>query len=256
MAPVVAAELGINHNGDVDTALEMIREAAWAGCGAVKVQSFRVKDFLPDGHPDWDLFESCEIWPYLWELAEETHRMGLLFGVTCQVARDVPEAVESGADYLKVGSDCATHEGLIGACVATGLPTWVSTGMCREEDLERLLPTKARLMVCTSLYPCPPEMAHLRRLMRHSRGFSDHTESNTAAVIASFLGVEMIEKHFTHSRRAEGPDHRFSLEPFQMKQYVKAVNEAALMRGSSTWDFDRPPEWDGWQVPEGQLRPA
>src|SRR5689334_7338030 len=119
----IIAELGVNHDGDLDKALALIRAAAEVGCDGVKVQSFRAHEFLEDGHPLWDMFESCEIWPYLEELREEAHGHGLLFGITPQTRNRVEEAARY-ADYLKVGSDTNTHCGLIEDCLATGLPVW------------------------------------------------------------------------------------------------------------------------------------
>ncbi|HEY5986373.1 MAG TPA: N-acetylneuraminate synthase family protein, partial [Streptosporangiaceae bacterium] len=128
-AVTVVAELGINHGGSPEKARLMIDVAAECGCGGVKVQSFRCHEFLPEGHPDWMMFERCEIWPWLEHLADRAHRKGLLFGVTPQSAESVQEAVDAGADYLKVGSDCLTHTRLMRAALESGLPVWVSTGM-------------------------------------------------------------------------------------------------------------------------------
>jgi N,N'-diacetyllegionaminate synthase len=124
----ISAELGINHNGDPEIAERMIDAAAECGADAVKVQSFRCKDFLPEGHPDWGLFEQCEIWPYLERLTNHAHSKGLLFGVTASAIYGVQEAVECGADFLKNASDAILRHDLIEAMLATGLPTWVSYG--------------------------------------------------------------------------------------------------------------------------------
>lgn len=257
---VVVAELGINHGGSFDVAVQMIRSAAIIGCDAAKVQSFKATDFLRRDDPDFALVQSCEIWKYLPQLAKVAHDCKLQFGVTPQVESGVCVAVEAGADYLKVASECILQHGLIKTCLATGLPTWVSTGMASEAEVEAV-PEQAALMLCTSLYPCPPEQAHLARfsrwpgqpglrIPRRWRGYSDHTEGIEAAVIAAYEGVEMIEKHFTLDKDAEGPDHSFSADPGEMAALVKAVRKTQTMRGSS--QINPPPQRN--LILEGQLR--
>lgn len=251
---VVVAELGINHGGDLDTALFMIRAANGCGCDAVKVQSYRTKDFLPKDHVDYAMFERCEIWPHLEQLADEAHRFDLKFGVTPQIAPDAHEAA-TVADYLKVGSDCLTHHRLINACLGTGLPTWVSCGMGTWDEIEQI-PRGAKRMLCTSLYPCPPDQANLIRLgsLFGFEGYSDHTEGIEAATVAAGCGVEMIEKHFTLDKQADGPDHFFSADPDEMAALVQAVRKASLLYGTLDYPAQQEKAQRSWRPAEGQLR--
>lgn len=253
----VVAELGVNHDGDPEKALELIRAAADCGCDAVKVQSFRPHEFLEDGHPDWDMFEACEIWPYLEELSDEAHNHGLLFGITPQTRNRVAEAAQY-ADYLKVGSDTNTHLELIEACLETGLPVWVSTGMATYEDMSNI-PSDAKLMLCTSDYPCLEEDAKLQALLgeKFFDGFSDHTIGNRhlAAGIAAFLGVEMVEKHFTLNHASPGPDHAFSADPDEMHVYVDAVRSGKLLHNDVGLSDGEMANRARWRVAEGALRP-
>ena len=160
------------------------------------------------------------------------------------------------ADYLKVGSDTNTHSELIRACLDTGLPVWVSTGMAEESD-ERNVPPDAKLMLCTSDYPCLEEDAKLSRLLRAGvyDGFSDHTMGHLAAAIAAFLGVDMIEKHFTLNHASPGPDHAFSADPDEMHVLVDAVRRAKRLHSDVGLSDGEMANRGVWRVAEGALRP-
>lgn len=251
------AEVGINHGGSVATAERMIHAAKDCGCDGVKVQSFRCHDFLPEGHPDWPMFEQAEIWPWLPQLADLSHRLGLVFGVTPQSVEGVEEAVDCGADYIKIGSDQLLRHDMIREALETGLPVWVSTGMASPDEIravEALGPV--RLMLCTSLYPCPPESVNIQRLKSPMyQGFSDHTEGTAAATLAGYLLATrdaMYERHFTLDKTADGPDHWFSANPFEMAGAVEALRLGRVMRGGGLAGFV-PAEVEGrekWRTTE------
>lgn len=255
---IVVAELGINHQGSLEWAKRMIEEAAVCGCDAVKVQNYRCAEFLEPGHPEWALFESCEIADHLGFLVDHAHRCGLEIGTTPASEQGVKEAVDAGVDYLKVGSDSMLHADLIDACIVTGLDVWVSTGMATEQEIESL-PVGPYLMLCTSLYPCPADQANLGRLRWGLYdGFSDHTEGWLASTLAAGHGVKMVEKHFTLDKASEGPDQWFSADPADMTLLVDMVKKASVLCGSSEIE-PTDDEWvhrDRWRVAEGKLRPA
>lgn len=231
----IIAELGINHNGILALAERMIVSAANAGCDGIKVQSYRTGDFLPAGHPDWDMFERAEIWPHLARLCEFTHGYGMIFGITPTSLDGIQEAVEAGCDFLKNGSDYLLRTDMIRRMVWTGLPTWVSTGMATSGEVWRV-PEEANLMVCTSTYPCRDHDANLLRLRQlgiyRIVGFSDHTTGITASIVAVSLGAEMIEKHFTVDRDLPGPDHKFSATPAEMEALVTEVRRVEVLLGN------------------------
>jgi len=238
MAVIVSAELGINHQGDPNIATRMIRAAKKAGCDAVKIQSYTRKD-IPDDSPYLDVLEPAQIWQHMRMLSEVASSEGLLFGVTPSSIEGVQQAVDAGADFLKNASENLRRLDLIQAMLDTGLPTWVSTGMGTEKEI-LAVPHKAKLMLCTSLYPCPDWSANLARLWNpwmYFQGFSDHTQGTLAAAVAAALGVEMVEKHFTLDTTMSGPDHWFSADPVEMRWLVDDVRRVETLMGSSEVGF-------------------
>ena len=122
----------------------------------------------------------------------------------------------------------------------TGLPTWVSTGMASVAEIDAVLAypgDNLKLMVCTSMYPCPDDQVNLDRLGWGFKGFSDHTVGWTAACVAASYRIEMIEKHFTLDRGNEGPDHWFSADPWDMALLVGAVRRAEKIMGNGDLGF-------------------
>lgn len=270
----IAAELGLNHNGNLNTALQMVEAAVEAGCDAVKVQAIRSEDFLPRGHDLWDASERCWLgWDGYATVCERAHRRGLRFGGTPSSVDGVQCLVSLGADYLKVSSDYLLRRDVIDAATKTGLPLVISTGMATLSEISSLLYRFRRsgarqpltMLVCTSAYPCPDEETHLLRvtnaiwpLFGVQVGFSDHTLGSTAAVAAAALGATMIEKHFTLDRTQEGPDHHFAAEPAELETLVREVRRVERMLGSIRLrpTLSEQKVRDGWRVTEGALRTA
>jgi N,N'-diacetyllegionaminate synthase len=258
---LIAAELGINHNGDMGLARRMIDAAAEAGADAVKFQSYHTEDFLSDRtlsytymsqgrevtEPQYDMFKRCELAPdQLKELAGNCRRRGVIFFSTPTNAQGVKDAVEAGAPILKNGSDYLQNLSLLRAMARTGLPTAISTGMATFAEIKAAADAYRGaggsgliLVLCTSAYPTPPEGVALRRLPALAEafncpvGFSDHTEGVLAAVGAVTLGACFLEKHFTIDRNLPGPDQRFSSDPSEFRALVEAVRCAELALGSS-----------------------
>lgn len=236
----IIAELGTNTGGDLTRALAMVDAAAECGCDGVKVQAYETGDFLPEGHPDWDMFESNRLtWGQIEAIHDKTvGEYDLLFGATPTSLDGVERLARLnsiGVDFLKNGSDYLLRHDMIDAMVATGIETWVSTGMADEDEIIDVAPG-VKFMACTSVYPCPDEEANVRRIVDDvlfANGYSDHTTGTVAAVMACTLGAEMFEKHFTLDRSLPGPDHHFSADPSEMAALVRDVRRAEKMMGSS-----------------------
>lgn len=259
---VLAAEIGINHNGDLALARRMIEAAAEAGADAVKFQNYRTEDFL-SGHElsytyvsqgreltesQYAMFRRCELPPgALAELRVHALACGLAFFSTPTSAQGVDELVDCGADFVKNGSDCLGHLPLIEAMARSGLTTVLSTGMATLADIDDAVRAfrgaggrELVLLHCTSAYPTPPEHVHLRKIpsLRSAFGvpvgLSDHSEGTSAALGAIALGACMIEKHFTTDRDLPGPDQRFSSDPAEFRELVRAARtlEACLGQGA------------------------
>ncbi len=247
----LAAEIGINHNGDMNLAHRLIDAAADAAADAVKFQNYRTEDFLSDRsltheyvsqgktvvEPQYDMFKRCELAPHqLLELREHCDLRGVVFFSTPMSEKGIQELVEVGAPLMKNGSDCLVHLPLIRAMARTGLPTVISTGMATYGDVKDAVEAfrgaggkDLILLHCTSSYPTPPEDVHLRKIATLGAAFdcavglSDHTDGTVAAIGSVALGACMIEKHFTLDKNLPGPDHRFSADPPEFRSMVDSV---------------------------------
>ncbi|PRY22706.1 N-acetylneuraminate synthase [Aliiruegeria haliotis] len=254
--PYVIAELSANHNGKLETALEIIDRAAAAGADAVKIQTytadtitlksdapeFTISGGLWDGHTLHDLYEWAHT-PWDWHAAMFNHarKRGIpLFSSPFDfTAVDLLE--DLGAPAYKIASFEAVDLPLIRYVAGTGKPMIISTGMADADEIAEAV-AAARdggckdlaILHCVSGYPAPagdynlatiPDMASRFGLVT---GLSDHTLDNTTAIASVALGAAIIEKHMTLDRAGGGPDDSFSLEPLEV---------AALCTGARTaWE--------------------
>jgi N,N'-diacetyllegionaminate synthase len=258
---LVVAEIGINHNGDVALAHEMIDAASAAGADGVKFQNYRTEDFVGDKslmftyqslgrsvtESQFDLFKRCELAPEaLGELRAHCDDAGLVFLSTPTSEDGVRDLVRAGAHGLKNGSDFLTNTDLIRFMGASGLPTVISTGMATLAEIDDAVRAYQDgggkdlvLLHCTSAYPTSPEDVHLRKLPVLARAFgypvglSDHSEGTAAATGAVVLGCCLIEKHFTSDRSLPGPDQWFSADPAELAALVAAARTVQVMLGDA-----------------------
>lgn len=258
----VIAEVGSNHNRDLDTALRLIEFAAEAGADAVKFQTYTAEGLystktptmsylendglVNEGETVWDLIKKIEIpWEWHEQLAEKAAEVGIDFLSTPfeEAAVDVLESV--GVPAYKIASYEVNHLPLLERCAKTGKPLLVSTGMASLGDIERTLDTingagadEVLLMHCAINYPPKFEDLNLRAIETMQQafqvpvGWSDHTMGHTADVVAVALGACAVEKHFTLSRDQEGPDHPFAVEPDELVAMVDAIRETEASLGS------------------------
>lgn len=261
----VIAEAGVNHNGSLDTASELVRAAKRAGADAVKFQAFRA-DALASPRArkaDYQARETGEQQSQLdmlraLEFGEEEHRAVLAIGR--EVGIDVLSSAfdfESlamlariGITTLKVPSGEITNLPYLRAvtsATACGKGRVIlSTGMADLNEVGRAISVlesggTARdditVLQCTTEYPASPEDVNLLAMvaMRDSFGvavgYSDHTMGITVPAAAVALGATMIEKHLTLDRAAVGPDHRASLEPPEFERMVQAIREVEAALG-------------------------
>lgn len=255
------AEVGINHDGQPEQALAMIRVARDAGADAVKFQTFRAEEMVGDPELLYTyrsqgrdvtesmltMFRRYELPRETWRaLAAECARLGVLFLSTPQNRSDLDVLLEAGVPAIKVGSDDFVNLPLLRDYAATGLPLILSCGMADLAEVHTSLETVGALdgapvvlLLCTSQYPTPPGDVHLRKLdtLRAAfpgvvLGFSDHTQGPLAAALAVAKGASVFEKHFTLSHDLPGPDHWFSEDPAGLRAWIAAIREAELLLGS------------------------
>jgi len=257
----IAAEIGINHNGDLDLARRMVEAAARCGADGVKFQNYRTEDFLSDHslvhrytsrgrevvESQFEMFKRCELSPEaLRELAGTARDCGVEFFSTPTGSEGIAELLEAGATLVKNGSDFLTHLELVRSMARCGLPTVLSTGMATLAEIDEAVAAfrgaggrELVLLHCTSSYPTAPADVHLRKLPALAQrfgcpvGLSDHTLGIHAALGAVSLGAAFVEKHFTLDRELPGPDQGMSCDPDELRALVAGVRELESMLGCS-----------------------
>ncbi len=259
--PFVVAEVGINHNGELERALEMVHVASRAGADAVKFQTFKATEFINDRSQTFTyrsqgkevtesmltMFRRYELPDGAWSVIKaECARAGIVFFSTPQNRSDLDILLRVGVPAVKVGSDDFTNLPLLKSFASTGLPLILSSGMSDLAEAHQALEAVGALegyptilLVCTSQYPTPPEDTHVARIttLRGAFpgvpiGFSDHTRGVLAAAVAVALGACFLEKHFTLDHDLPGPDHWFSEDPAGLTAWVGAIREATARLGS------------------------
>ena len=249
----VIAEAGSNHNGDLETAKELIDVAADAGADAVKFQTFRAEDLYVDDRemvddPDestYALLESLEQ-PYEWipELHEHCQSQDIQFMSSPFDERSAAELAEY-VPAFKVASFTLSHHPFLEELATYDKPIIMSTGAHEREEVEEAVAVLREsgvediaLLHCVSSYPTPPEEINVRAVERLNRefdtvvGFSDHTvEPAIAPAAAVALGASVVEKHFTLDKEMDGPDHSFALEPDGLQKMIEKIHQTEKALG-------------------------
>lgn len=253
---MVIAEAGVNHNGDLALAHELIDLASRSGADAVKFQTFDPA-LLVSGHADTTPYQRdrggaqdqqsllaaltlpTEAWA---ELRDHAVSLGLVFLSTPFDLGSARLLADLGVSAIKTSSGELTNTPFLRAVAELGLPMLVSTGMGDAEEVAAAISATAAapsvtLLHCVSAYPAPIDEANLRVIPalaeRHGVpvGWSDHTLGTTSAIAAVALGATVLEKHVTTDRSLPGPDHAASLEPDELVAYVTAVRDTAAALG-------------------------
>lgn len=243
---MVIAEIGINHNGDVDLGKELIDEAAAAGAKGIKFQTYRTETRFDPGNPFIEVFKKMELGAEeekeLWDHAL-SHPEGLSVLSSPFDAEMARFCVELGAHALKLASFETTNKQLVRGLAEQRIPVMVSTGQTRTEEADevvRILDSAGApciLLHCVSSYPMAPEDANLsvihtlRQRYDHLIGFSDHSLGHDVTGLAVAAGARVVEKHFTLDNSLEGPDHAFSTTPEALRALVQHVEHVDKVMG-------------------------
>lgn len=255
--PLVIAEIGINHNGDINIAKEMVDAAAEAGCEVVKFQSHVVEDEMSHhaketipGNADISIYEimaDCalseeeEI-----EIKAYTESKGMIFLCT-PFSRAAADRLEKlGVSAYKIGSGECNNYPLVEHIAAFGKPVICSTGMNDIPSIQRTVEifkkhgTPYALLHCTNIYPTPPELVRYGGMQEMMEAFpdaliglSDHTLNNAACLGSVALGACILERHFTDHMNREGPDIICSMDKQVLKELIEQSAEVQKMRGGS-----------------------
>jgi sialic acid synthase SpsE len=257
--PVFIAEIGLNHNGNIDAAEKMIEKAAESGAHAVKFQTFLpelmnspltsslmngaaepVKDFSIQEFFRTFVF-SKEQWLRLKKKSEEC---GVLF---FSAPFDLPsvELLESiNVPLYKIASSEVTNPPLLKKVASTGKPVILSTGMSTAAEIDTAIKILEEngageivLLHCVSLYPLDDSEANLSRIVSLREhfgrpvGISDHSRDYASVMIAAALGAAVVEKHFKLADDHDCPDKDVSLSPAHFREMIRAAERGSLMAG-------------------------
>lgn len=216
----IIAEIGQNHNGDIDLAFELIAEAKRNGADAAKFQIYDAAALFPrENNPWYEYNLSTELSKDdTARLAERCSRMGIEFLASVFDAERVDWLEELGVRRYKIASRSIRDQGLIGRLCRTGKPLLVSLGMWDKPEFPSIpCGAPVSFLYCVSQYPTPLERLHLGQVdFTRYAGLSDHTVGISAAQAALARGAGIIEKHFTLDRNMHGPDHVCSMTPGEL----------------------------------------
>lgn len=246
----IIAEIGSNHNQDLQLAYQTIDAAKEAGADAVKFQSINVdKLYHNPSQATIDLHKKIDLpedWHYL--LKEYCDKKGILFFSSPTYLESIDILEDINVPLYKLASaQIGTFPQLIEKVAQTQKVVILSTGLVSYGDLEKVIKIfkKAKndkyiILHCNSIYPTPFEKVHLPIMNTYQQmfdcivGFSDHTVGIYAPIVAVANGAKVIEKHFTLSRKLPVPDASFSLEPDELKQMVEGIRAAEQMLQTNT----------------------
>lgn len=260
---LIIAEAGVNHNGSLDLAMQLVDVAANAGADYVKFQTFKSENLVTsnarkavyqqENLPETD-DSQLQMLKAL-ELSEADHlalkeycrSKGIGFLSTAFDLESIDFLHELGMDLWKIPSGEITNYPFLRKIASFNGRVVVSTGMSDETDIQNALIalsengqnlSKVSLLHCITQYPTPMQDVNLKAMLSlkkftDSVGYSDHTNGIEVAVAAVALGAEVIEKHFTLSRSLPGPDHKASLEPDELASMIQSIRniEKALGDG-------------------------
>lgn len=251
-APLVIAEIGINHGGSLDVAKAMVSAAHRAGCEMVKHQTHFVEDEMTDEAKGifppnadvsiWEVMARCALSKDD-EIALKKHAedLGLIY-ISTPFSRAAADFLNDiGVPGYKIGSGEANHVPLIRHIASFGKPVILSTGM---QTIDSLRPSvqalddagiEYALLECTNLYPSPPEIVSLQGITelrnafpRAVIGFSDHSIGPEMALSAVALGACILERHFTDTRYRKGPDISCSMDPAELRFLIDRSREIQI----------------------------
>jgi N,N'-diacetyllegionaminate synthase len=248
MSVYVIAEAGMNHDGSLGNAIRLAEVAAECGADAVKFQLHDADAETTRDAPSspyfrdesrWDYFRRTAFTDEQWRTLKAACDRAQIEFLCAPFSLQALERLEAlGVARYKIGSGEVTNLELVRAAAATGKPVLLSSGMSSLAELDAAVEAagdQVTVLQCTSTYPTPPDqvglnlLAELRERYGKPVGLSDHTLGPYAAFAAVALGATVIEKHFTLSREAYGPDAFMSLEPDELEDLVEGIREIEAM---------------------------
>ena len=257
----IIAEAGVNHNGDLQLALELIEKAAAAGADAIKFQTFHAEELVTaqavtadyqavntgGEQNQFNMLKKLELSESAHSiLQQKAKEFGLLFFSTAFDLKSIQFLQTLQMPCWKIPSGEITNYPYLCRVAALQQPTILSSGMASITEIDAALSCllshglnkeQVVLLHCTTEYPTPWQDVNLRAMVSLSEqfgittGYSDHTQGIEVAIAAVAMGAKVIEKHFTLDRSLPGPDHKASLEPNELSLLVSSIRHIELALG-------------------------
>ncbi|MDH4395564.1 MAG: N-acetylneuraminate synthase [Limnobacter sp.] len=261
MKTLIIAEAGVNHNGDLELAKQLIIAAKAAGADIVKFQTFKAnklvtksadkaayqKNTTDSNEGQYQMLQKLELSRADHEvLIDECRSQSIGFHSTAFDTDSFDMLVELGLNQVKIPSGELTNLPLIRHMTSLGMPVILSTGMANLGEIEAAIDVieqagtprnRITVLHCTTEYPTPMADVNLRAMVGIKAalgvevGYSDHTPGIEVPIAAVAMGATIIEKHFTLDRTLPGPDHQASLEPRELKAMVDAIRNIEVALG-------------------------
>ncbi len=261
MSVLIIAEAGVNHNGSLHLAKQLALEAKNAGADYVKYQTFHPANMVSkfaqkaeyqkkttgEGQSQLEMLQKLMLsYDEFIELRDYCNEIGVGFLSTAFDLESIDFLSKLGCRIWKIPSGEITNYPYLVEIAKKKQPIILSTGMCEENEIQAAVDVlnangaeDIRLLHCTTEYPTPFSDVNLRAMCAMKEhfglevGYSDHTKGIEVPIAAVAMGAQIIEKHFTLSRDMEGPDHKASLEPHELKQMIASIRniEQALGNG-------------------------
>ena len=243
----IIAEIGINHNGDVGLAKEMVQAAWESGADAVKIQTFITKEFLHLSHPGFQYDIEAEIShedeQEIWDFAKKG---SINLFSTPEEFKSLSFIKNQNPHLIKIAAMDFNYEDLIRGAALLMKPIILSSGMSTMEEVNQTIKWVEEtgnddyiILHCTSCYPAMPESCNLKAIQSMKKdldcpiGYSDHTIGIQIPLAAVTLGANLIEKHFTIDKLLPGPDQKCSMDTKDLKCLLNNIRdiEQALGHG-------------------------
>lgn len=259
---IIIAEAGVNHNGDINIAKKLIEAAAEAGADYVKFQTFNSKKIVSKNalkanyqientnngeESQLEMLQKLELTPQMhFELIDHCKKSDIKFLSTGFDLESLDFLNQIGIDLFKVPSGEITNLPYLRRLGSMGKPVIISTGMATMEEIQDTLnviikagtkKSDVTILHCNTEYPTPMEDVNLKAMLSIKEkfqtqvGYSDHTLGIEVPIAAVAMGATVIEKHFTLDKNMEGPDHKASLNPFELKEMIKAIRNIEVAVG-------------------------
>jgi N,N'-diacetyllegionaminate synthase len=257
---LVIAEIGNNHEGKFEVAEKLIHEAALAGAGAVKFQTYRTELYVSKKETArFNRLKSFELKPEEFDrLSRIAKDMGLLF-ISTPFDLESAKFLNGIVSAFKIASGDNNFFSLIETVAGFGKPTILSTGLASMEEvkhakglIENIWKKKKAsqaclgVLHCVTAYPVPPEEANIGLISRFRKeldctiGYSDHTLGTQACVLATALGARIIEKHFTLDKKfSDFRDHQISADPAELKELIARIKEVQSYLGNGRKELQK-----------------